>query len=95
MASRRKASKREASRAEETATTSQAAAIAAVAASSGATYLDDAARKANSHEAAPSATSAAEFRGTVPGGTTAGRSFLGVFEKVPALLQRSSSSLRS
>ncbi|BDA40915.1 probable dual specificity tyrosine-phosphorylation-regulated kinase at C-terminar half [Coccomyxa sp. Obi] len=88
VASRRKASKREASRAEETAATSQAAAIAAVAASSGATYLDDAARKANSHEAPPPATSAAEVKGTVLGGTSAGRSFLGVFEKVSDVFSR-------
>lgn len=91
MASRRKASKREASRAEETAATSQAAAIAAVAASSGATYLDDAARKVNSHEAPPPATSAAEVKGTVLGATSAGRSFLGVFEKASALVQHSCS----
>jgi hypothetical protein len=86
LPSRRKASKRQTSRAEETAATSQAAAIAAVAASSGANYLDAAARTSD-HNIALQPPSSAEAKGAAQGPSSVSRSFLdplGVFEKVSA-----------
>ncbi len=84
LQSKRKASKRQASRVLESAATSQAAAIAAVAASSGATYLDAAARGSD-HRGAPQPPPGPDGKGLAPGPSTVSRSFLdplGVFEKV-------------
>ena len=86
LPSRRKASKRQTSRVEETAATNQAAAIAAVAASSGATYLDAAARSTD-HPIAPQQPSGSDVKGVAQGPSIVSRSFLdplGVFEKVSA-----------